>query len=183
MPPEIITDESPLIRNSHVANRVLGVSEKTIRKIVHDSAVEAKVAKKLPNSWMYSVRTHSLRKFFRTQLSAAKIDDEIIKYMMGKTIDTYEDVQSLGIGTLRSLYSAAGLAIRQKTKVSRIEQLKEIIRSMGENPEEILSKEVLMRSNQTQETDEQINSHQLSVLSTELKQIIHKEVTENIRQK
>jgi hypothetical protein len=31
-----------------------------------------KVAKKLPNSWMYSVRTHSLRKFFRSQLSVAK---------------------------------------------------------------------------------------------------------------
>jgi hypothetical protein len=178
MPPEIITDESPLIRNSHVANKVLGVSEKTIRQIVHDSAVEAKVAKKLPNSWMYSVRTHSLRKFFRTQLSAAKIDDEIIKYMMGKTIDTYEDVQSLGIETLRNLYVAAGLAIRPKTKVNRIEQLKEIIRSWGENPEQILSKDVLVRSNQTVQTDEQIHSHQLSVLATELKQIIRKEVTE-----
>ena len=97
--------------------------------------------------------------------------------------EVQEDTQSLGIETLRNLYSAAGLAIRQKTKVSRIEQLKEIIRSMGENPEEILSKDVLMRSNQTRETDEQINSHQLSVLSTELKQIIRKEVTENIRQK
>jgi hypothetical protein len=178
MPPEKITDESPLIRNSHVANKVLGVSEKTIRQIVHDSAVEAKVAKKLPNSWMYSVRTHSLRKFFRTQLSAAKIDDEIIKYMMGKTIDTYEDVQSLGIETLRNLYVAAGLAIRPKTKVNRIEQLKEIIRSWGENPEQILSKDVLVRSNQTVETDEQFQSHQLSVLASELKQIIRKEVTE-----
>ena len=49
---------------------------KTIRKIVHDLAVGAKIAKKLPNSWMYSVRTHSLRKFFRSQLSTAKIDPE-----------------------------------------------------------------------------------------------------------
>ena len=91
---------------------------------------------------MYNVRTHNLRKFFRTQLSAAKIDDEIIKYMMGKTIDTYEDVQNLGIETLRNLYVAAGLAIRPKTKVNRIEQLKEIIRFWGENPEQILSKDV-----------------------------------------
>ncbi len=86
--------------------------------------------------------------------------------------------QSLGIETLRNLYSAAGLAIRPKTKVNRIEQLKEIIRSWGENPEEILSKDVLVRSNQTVETDEQFHSHQLSVLATELKQIIRKEVTE-----
>ena len=176
--PETITDESPLIRNSRVADKTLGVTEKTIRQIVHDSAVEAKVAKKLPNSWMYNVRTHNLRKFFRTQFSTAKIDDEIIKYMMGKTIDTYEDVQNLGIETLRNLYVAAGLAIRPKTKVNRIEQLKEIIRSWGENPEQILSKDVLVRSNQTVQTDEQIQSHQLSVLATELKQIIRKEVIE-----
>ena len=45
---------------------------------------------------------------------------------MGKTIDTYEDVQSLGIETLRNLYQSAGLAIRPKTQVNRIEQLKEI---------------------------------------------------------
>jgi hypothetical protein len=32
-------------------------------------------------------------------MSASKIDSEIIKYFMGKTIDIYEDVQSLG--TLR----------------------------------------------------------------------------------
>jgi len=44
---------------------------------------------------MYSVRTHSLRKHFRTQMSASRIDSEIIKYFMGKTIETYEDVQSL----------------------------------------------------------------------------------------
>ena len=159
MPPEELIDDSPLIRNSHITDRVLGVSEKTIREIVHELAVSTKVAKKLPNSWMYSVRTHSLRKFFRTQLSASKIDDEIIKYMMGKTIDTYEDVQSLGIETLRNLYAAAGLAIRPKTKVNRIEQLKEIIRAWGENPEEILSKDILFRSNQTVQTDEQIHSH------------------------
>ena len=130
-PPEEITDQSPLIRSDHDANKVLGVSEKTIRKIVHTIAVEADVSKKLPNSWMYSVRTHSLRKWFRTQMSASKIDSEITKYFMGKTIDTYEDVQSLGIETLRNLYVSAGLAIRPKTQANRIEQLKRNNQSMG----------------------------------------------------
>ena len=114
MPPEELTDDSPLIRNSHIADKVLGVSEKTISKIVHEVAVSTKIAKKLPDSWMYSVRTHSLRKFFRTQMSAVKLDSEIINYMMGHTVDTYEDVQSLGIETLRNMYSSAGLAIRPK---------------------------------------------------------------------
>ncbi len=177
MPPEELTDDSPLIRNSHITDKVLGVSEKTIREIVHELAVSTKVAKKLPNSWMYSVRTHSLRKFFRSQLSVAKIDSEIVEYMMGHTINTYEDVQSLGVETLRTLYASAGLAIRPKTQVNRIEQLKEIIRAWGQNPEEILSKDALIRGNIT-ETQDQTQNHQLSILAENLKQIIRKEATE-----
>ena len=83
---------------------------------------------------------------------------------MGHTPDTYEDVQSLGIETLRNLYSSAGLAIRPKTAVNRIEQLKEIIRAWGENPEQILSKDALFRGNITQ-NDDQAQTHQLSLFS------------------
>jgi hypothetical protein len=125
---------------------------------------------------MYTVRTHSLRKFFRSQLSTAKIDTEIIEYMMGHTINTYEDVQSLGIETLRNLYQTAGLAIRPKTQANRIDQLKEIIRAWGGNPEEILSKDALIRGN-TSETQDQTQNHQLSILAENLKQIIRKEAT------
>jgi site-specific recombinase XerD len=175
-PPEEITDESPLIRSEHNANKVVGVSEKTIRKIVHTIAVGADVSVKLPNSWMYSVRTHSLRKWFRTQMSASKIDSEITKYFMGKTIDTYEDVQSLGIETLRNLYVSAGLAIRPKTQTNRIEQLKEIIRAWGQNPEEILTKDALLRGN-ISETQERYQNHQLSLLADQLKQLIKSEVS------
>jgi hypothetical protein len=175
-PPEEITDESPLIRSDHNANKVVGVSEKTIRKIVHTIAVGADVSQKLPNSWMYSVRTHSIRKWFRTQMSASKIDSEITKYFMGKTIDPYEDVQSLGIETLRNLYVSAGLAIRPKTQANRIEQLKEIIRAWGQNPEEILTKDALSRGNITETTD-QYSSHQLSLLANQLKTLIRSEVS------
>ena len=124
---------------------------------------------------MYDVRTHSLRKFFRTQMSAAKIDSEIIEYFTGHTPDTYEDVQSLGIETLRNLYSRAGLAIRPKTAVNRIEQLKEIIRAWGENPEQLLSKDALIMGNITQ-TDEQAQTHQLSLLAEQLKELVKREV-------
>ena len=47
MPPEEIADDAPLIRNSHVTTRILGVSEKQLRKIIHDVAVETGAAKKL----------------------------------------------------------------------------------------------------------------------------------------
>ena len=97
--------------------------------------------------------------------------------MMGHTVGTYEDVQSIGIETLRNLYASAGLAIRPKTKVNKIEQLKEIIRAWGENPEELLTKDALLRGNIT-ETAGQTEMHQLSTLAEQLKQLIRKEVTE-----
>lgn len=169
--PETLTDDSPLIRNSRNGKKVLGVSGKTIRKEVHAIAVQVGVSKKLAEGWMYDVRTHSLRKFFRTQMSAAKIDDEIKEYMMGHTISTYEDVQSLGIETLRNLYTSAGIAIRPKTAINRIEQLREIIRAWGENPEEILSKDALLRGNQTVTED-----HQVKLLVSELKDVVKREM-------
>lgn len=169
--PETLTDDSPLIRNSRNGKKVLGVSGKTIRKEVHAIAVQVGVSKKLAEGWMYDVRTHSLRKFFRTQMSAAKIDDEIKEYMMGHTISTYEDVQSLGIETLRNLYTSAGIAIRPKTAINRIEQLREIIRAWGENPEEILSKDALLRGNQTVTED-----HQVKLLTSELKDLVKREM-------
>ena len=171
--PEVLTDDSPLIRNSRNGKKVLGVSGKTIRKEVHTIAVQVGVSKKLAEGWMYNVRTHSLRKFFRTQMSAAKIDDEIKEYMMGHTISTYEDVQSLGIETLRNLYTSAGIAIRPKTAINRIEQLREIIRAWGENPEEILSKDALIRGNQTVTED-----HQAKLLASELKNLVKREMLE-----
>lgn len=104
-------------------------------------------------------------------MSAAKIDDEIKEYMMGHTISTYEDVQSLGIETLRNLYTSAGIAIRPKTAINRIEQLREIIRAWGENPEEILSKDALLRGNQTVTED-----HQVKLLVSELKDVVKREM-------
>ncbi len=177
MPPEQITDDSPLIRNSHVAGEVLGVTEKTIRQIVHDLAVKAKVTQKLPDSWMYSVRTHSIRKYFKTQMLLAHVELDIILYMMGKTVDTYSDIQNLGIPTLRQIYIAAAIVIRANVKTNKIEQLKLLLKAWGLNPEEILTKDALMRGNQT-ETSEQLEMRQISILSIELKEAFKKEVLE-----
>jgi hypothetical protein len=43
----------------------------------------------------------------------------------------------------RPRHTASGICIRPKTKPSRIEMLKEMIRALGLNPEEILTKEAL----------------------------------------
>ncbi len=176
-PPEEITDESPLIRNTRSAKKVRGISGSAVGDIIHKLLIEANVAKKLHKSWMYDVRTHSFRKYFKTQLSICKINDDIIEYMMGHSPDTYEDVQSLGIEKLRKLYVAADLSIRAKTVPNRIEQLKEIIRGWGENPEEILCKDVLLRGNSTDESPSQIETHQMSLLAESLKDLVKREVS------
>lgn len=93
------------------------------------------------------------------------------------SLNAVEDAQSLGIETLRNLYSAANLTIRPKTQINRIEQLKEIIRAWGQNPEEILTKDALMRGNIT-ETSDKTQNHQLSLLAEQLKQLVKKEVSE-----
>jgi hypothetical protein len=68
---------------------------------------------------MYDLRVHSLRKYFKTQLLALGVQSDYVDYMMGHTIDTYHDIQSLGIDRLRNAYAASGLAIRSKTQVSK----------------------------------------------------------------
>ena len=79
----------------------------------------------------YRIRPHSIRKFFRTQLAALGVDQDYIEYMMGHKVSTYHDIQMKGIEFLRNIYVASGISIRPKTKLSQIEVLKEMVRSMG----------------------------------------------------
>ena len=99
---------------------------------------------------------------------------------MGHTIDTYDDIQSLGIDKLRNIYSAAGLAIRPKMQVSKVDALKEIIRAWGENPEKYLTREAAAQGAIT-EKQEDVADQQLAVLRQQLKQIIKDEASTNTR--
>ena len=101
---------------------------------------------------MYDLRTHSLRKYFKTQLLALGVQPDYVDYMMGHTVDTYHDIQSLGIDKLRNVYAASGLAIRRKTQVSKLETLKEIIRAWGMNPEQYLTRDALAEGATTHRT-------------------------------
>jgi len=95
------------------------------------------------------MRPHSIRKFFRTQTAALGVQTDYIEYMMGHTMSSYHDIQMKGIEFLRGVYAASGLGIRPKTKPNRIETLKEMVRALGRNPEEILTKEALSMPNRT----------------------------------
>ena len=66
--------------------------------------------------------------------------------MMGHTISTYHDIEMKGTEFMRGIYTASGLSIKPKTTSNKIETLKEIVRSFGLNPDEILTKEASQTS-------------------------------------
>jgi hypothetical protein len=124
----------------------------------------------------YDMRTHSVRKYFKTQMIALGVQTDYVDYMMGHTVDTYDDIQSLGIDKLRNIYSAAGLAIKPKTQVSKVGALKEIIRAWGMNPEQLLTRDALSQGATTEKQENQAD-HQLAVLRQQLKQLIKDEAS------
>ncbi len=174
-PPEELTDESPLIRDENT-KRVKGISSKQLRKIIHTLYMKANITKK-QNGRMYDLRTHSLRKYFKTQLLALGIQPDYVDYMMGHTVDTYDDIQSLGVEKLRSIYASANLAIRRKTQVSKVDALKEIIRAWGMNPENMLARDALVEGAITTRNQEDRENHELAVLRSQLKRLIQEEAT------
>lgn len=175
-PPETLTDESPLIIDvrSHTP-RPLG--SKQIRKLVHNLYVRTDLIKP-SRGRMYDLRAHSLRKYFKTQLLALGVQPDYVDYMMGHAVDTYNDIQSLGIEKLRSIYSASGLSIKPKTRLSQMDKIKEMIRALGRSPEEILTKEALLEGATLHVGQEDLENEQLKVLRATLRDLIRQEVLE-----
>jgi hypothetical protein len=90
--------------------------------------------------------------------------------MMGHTVDTYNDIQSVGIDKLRIVYAAAGLSIKPKTQVSKLDMLKEMMRAYGMNPEEFLTRNALTKGAITEKQDQE--NYQLAILRSQLRQLI-----------
>lgn len=170
--PEEITDTSPLIRDEGRAEPK-GITPKQVRTIIHGLYMKAGLITKSGGRY-YDLRTHSIRKYFKTQMIALGVQADYVDYMMGHTVDTYHDIQSVGIDKLRNIYAAAGLAIRQKTQVSKLETIKEMIRALGENPEQLLSREALMQGATTQK--ENITDFQIGFLRSQLRELMKEEI-------
>ncbi len=171
IPPEVITDESPIIRNKHRA-KVTPVTPKQIYNTVHALYRKAGVISSSSRR-RYKLRAHSIRKFFRTQLSALGVDRDYIEYMMGHTISTYHDIDMKGIEFIRGIYVASGLSIRPKTSLSKIEALKEIVRAWGLDPEKVLTREALSEPHRAIVGNEE---DQVKALSRALKDMMRKEL-------
>jgi integrase len=138
VPPETFTDETPIIRNSKRRN----VCEETRTGLEY--AVDNIIKKAgIKDSGGYTLKVHSLRKYFKTQLTSAGIPFEYVEFMMGHKTSTYLDVKMKGVDFLRNLYKASGISIKPKTRYSKVDMLKEIVRSLGLDPEKVLVKEAL----------------------------------------
>ena len=172
MPPEMLYDESPLIRDSQT-KIVKPVTTGSIYLSIHKLFLKAGLIQK-GTAKRYDLRAHSIRKYFRTQLgSLSTIPTDYIEYMMGHTISTYNDVKMKGTEFLRNLYATCELSVRPKTKISKIDQLKLIIEAWGLNPSEILSRDALTMPHATVVDPEQ---EKIEVLNQALKQAIVKEL-------
>jgi len=139
MPPEIITDSSPLIRNRHKA-QVKAITPTAVHSVVHKLYRKAGLIAK-NGKIRYDLRVHSIRKYFKKQLGAnSEIPVEHVEYMLGHTISTYNDVKMKGIPFLRNLYASSGLSIRPKITLSKIDRLKIFAESLGLNLTTFLQK-------------------------------------------
>jgi integrase len=181
-PPENLHDESPLIRDSHTKHPK-PITPSRLHGIIHGLYVKADLISGKPLGRRYELCAHSIRKFFRTQMAALGVDRDYIEYMMGHTISTYHDIKMNGIEFLRGIYRASGLAIKPKTRVSKIDALKEIIRAWGMNPEEILTKDAMKRPHRTVIDNSQVEQNQIHQLSMALKQQMIKEIRETENKK
>jgi site-specific recombinase XerD len=172
--PEKFNDETPIIKDEK-SSTAKEISEKQIRYIVHQYYVKAGLAKH--RNGHYDVRTHSLRKYFKTQMLALGVQPDYVDYFMGHVLDTYHDIQSVGIEKLRAVYSTAGLSIRPKQKISKIDQLKEMVRSLGMNPEQVLSSSALADGAITVQNSE---DQQLAILRKQLRELIIAETKHSV---
>jgi integrase len=174
IPPETIADDSPLIRSSQ-GRKPKAIAEKQIYNIVHNLYFKADLLEKPSRANRYSLCAHSIRKFFRTQLTALGVPSEYTEYMMGHKQSTYHDIQMKGIEFLRNIYAASGLSIKPKTTTSKIDTLKEIIRAWGMNPEELLTKKALTQPYRTVIAPG-YEENQVQTLSNALKEMMRKEL-------
>jgi hypothetical protein len=156
-PPEQITDQSPLI--STVDKKPKPLTSSYISDLIHWLYVRAGLLNSSSSGRRYMLRTHSLRKFFRTQLAFLGVDRDYIEYMMGHKISNYFDIKMRGIEYLRGIYLSSGMSIRPQSEENKIDALKQIIRSWRLTPEKILTREALGQSHTTAIEPNRLENH------------------------
>lgn len=95
---------------------------------------------------------------------------------MGHTVSVYHDIQSKGVEFLRRIYGAAGLSIRTKTRLSKIEMMKAFAQGIGLNSDKILTQEALSEPHRIQVDPDEREERQIAVLCQALKESLKKEL-------
>jgi len=174
MPPEKISDSSPLIRDAQ-STKARPVGEKQLYKVIHGLYHEAGLLRKEANGG-YDLRVHSIRKFFKTQLMGLGIQPDYVDYMMGHTVDVYHDIQSKGVEFLRNIYASAGLSIKPRFGYTKLDMLKETMRAWGLEPEKILTKEALAEPHRTYANPQEREEEEVRLLGLALRETLKKEL-------
>jgi hypothetical protein len=86
-----------------------------------------------------------------------------------------------GIEFLRNIYASSGLSIRPKTKATRLEMLKQIVRAWGMDPDRVLVKEAFIEPHRTIVSPLDREEVQIRVLSQALKEMILKELSNQVK--
>jgi len=107
---------------------------------------------------------------------ALGVQADYVDYMMGHTVSTYHDIQSKGAEFLRNLYASAGLRIKPDAQVSKIEMVKEFVRGLGLNPEEILTRKEISEPHRIYITSEERDGEEIRALCLAFKETLKKEL-------
>ena len=159
--PETITDNSPLLRSRTRGREVRPISPQTIWLTVNQLYRKAGIIPTCPrrqdhkrtgppcsNCGYPDLRekrnklcTHSLRWYFRTQLTSQGVNPEYAEFMMGHKCKLYNDIRSKGPEFLRGEYMKADLGITPKPKLSDRQVIEALLRGRGFDPAKILRTE------------------------------------------
>ncbi len=174
--PEEIQDDSPIIRDEmHDDTRGAmraeprSIGEKQVYKVIHQLYIKTGLLK--PGQNHYTLRVHSLRKFFKTQLIAAGVPESYVDYMMGHTVDTYHDIQSKGVEFLRGVYAKGGVSIRPKTQQTAYEILASLAKQLGKDPDKVLIKESFSEPHRALADQQATENEYARIILTKLKEL------------
>jgi len=137
IPPETITDETPLVRDIHDSRKARPIGEKQIGKLVKNLYHKAGLREPKQGCCL---RVHSIRKWFRTELTALGVQPEYAEYLLGHRSSTYLDIRSKGVEFLRDIYNKADLRISKQPHEAEYKRkfTTKILQSLGVDPEDYL---------------------------------------------
>jgi len=136
IPGEVLTDESPLLRDA-ASKTAKPIKGKMIYLSIRNAMLKAGLVKR--GEKRSKLRPHSLRKFFRTELEVAGVSRTFIEYMMGHTLPgTDEAYFRPSISQVKEAYmkgvSFLSLTPRRDVR-DEFKRVLEVVKARREDPE------------------------------------------------